>query len=437
MAEDRSVAHMQAQGARLIQSSPGLAEKLAASGKPSKGMAGRDDKDTIIQDLMKQLETERSKNQSLEDQFKYRLAHFVKRETQTKNKIDALERRLNDGVDHDEHEQRMNVIENMHKSVVNGLQSIQAGTAKILQDQEKDLMRAFRARLQEVSKELEANRKGKGDAGTELQMRHRRVVAELHEAQELAQTFDKKNEQLKADNQKLLEKLRTREDDRQCLLRELVLAKKENARLKAQLKDSGAGVGASTGEQEKGRATSGDKSQKPFTQKQIEQARAQETHNKQYEREVKYRDAITRLKRMVEGERKGSRSLKQQQADMMQQRTEIEVLLRQCLDDVKAEIMRHRLEYERKEAPGAPGPGVPITAMSVHELTTQDRERVLELLLSQQRVVQLLYSKTFPQQPPSPMIDDPSQMATPGARTKEDDFSWLSDIIPPDAPDGS
>jgi len=82
-----------------------------------------------------------------------------------------------------------------------------------------------------------------------------------------------------------------------------------------------------------------------------------------------------------------------------------------------------------------PGPPVPVTAMSVHELTTQDRERVLELLLSQQRVVQLLYSKTFPQQPPA-MIDDPSTMATAGelgGKGKDDDFSWLSDIIPPDA----
>jgi len=436
MAEDRSVAHMQAQGAKLIQSSPGLAEKLAASGKSTgKTTIGRDDKDTIIQDLQKQLQGEMSKNQSLEDQFKYRLAHFVKRETQTKNKIESLERRLNDGVDQDEHVQRMAVIETMHKSVVKGLQSIQSNTAKILQDQEKDLMRAFRARLQEVSKDLEATRKGKGDAGTELQMRHRRVVAELHEAQELAQTFDKKNEQLKQDNQKLLDKLRTREDDRQCLLRELVLSKKENARLKAQVKDGGAGgVGAPTGEQAQARVASGDKGQKPFTQKQIEQARLQQTHNKQYERDVKYREAITTLKRMVEAERRGSRALKQQQADMMQQRTEIEVLLRQCLDDVKAEIMRHRLEHERKDA--SPGPGVPITAMSVHELTTQDRERVLELLLSQQRVVQLLYSKTFPQQPPSPMIDDPSTMSTPGelgTKGKDDDFSWLSDIIPPDA----
>merc|ERR1712060_970041 len=122
---------------------------------------------------------------------------------------------------------------------VAGLECIQNNTGKILQDQEKDLMRAFRARLQEVSKDLEAQRSRKGEGETQLLARHRRVVAELHEAQELAQTFDKKNQQLAAENQKLQEKLRTREDDRQALLRELVLSRKEAARLKAQAKEDG------------------------------------------------------------------------------------------------------------------------------------------------------------------------------------------------------
>jgi len=440
---------MQGTGARVVQSSPGFAEKLAAAGKapPKSTGAGRDDKDSIIQDLQSQLDSEKQKNRSLEDQFKYRIAHFMKRETQTKNKIESLERRLNDGTDHDEHVQRMAVIENMHKSVILGLDCIQTNTAKILQEQEKDLMRAFRARLQEVSKDLEIQRSRKGEAGTEMQARNRRLVQDLKDAQDLAQTFDKMNQQLTQDNQKLQEKLRTRDDDRQCLLRELVLARKENARLKAQVKDGGAGGGATSGIGGEGAPRSDSESRnaqsRSFSQKQIEQTRLQSTHNKQYEREVRYRDAITRLKRMVEGERKTIRGLKQQQADMLQQRTEIEVLLKQCLDDVKAEIMRHRLEQERKDGSTAPGPGVPITAMSVHELGMQDRERVLELLLSQQRVVQLLYSKAFPAQPPSPLPEDSSAATSPtpmkpgsggGAGTgKEDDFSWLSDIIPPDA----
>eukprot|EP00448_Togula_jolla_P030533 CAMPEP_0170628424 /NCGR_PEP_ID=MMETSP0224-20130122/32673_1 /TAXON_ID=285029 /ORGANISM="Togula jolla, Strain CCCM 725" /LENGTH=441 /DNA_ID=CAMNT_0010955841 /DNA_START=18 /DNA_END=1343 /DNA_ORIENTATION=+ len=436
--EDKALQQMQATGARVLQNSPGLPEKLVAASKAQSKPTGavRDDQSNVIADLRRQLETERDKNRSLEDQYKYRIASFVKRETQTKNKIEVLERRLNEGSDQDEHVQRMAVIDTMHKSVVSGLECIQNNTAKILQDQEKDLMRAFRARLQEVSKELEAARNRKGEHSTELQARHRRVVAELHEAQELAQTFDKKNQQLAAENQKLLEKLCTREDDRQALLRELVFARKETARLKAQVKDGMRFApvpdpSATTGGDAAARELDSSQSRRrSFSQKQIEQARLQQTHNKQYEREVRYREAVQRLKRMVEAERKLSRALKQQQADMLQQRTELEVLLQQCLDDVKAEIVRRKQEPERKEGTPVPGIAPSIAAVSASELNSEDRERVLELLLSQQRVVQLLYSKTFPAHMAT-SLNEPVSPA-PGQRAQDDDFSWLSDIIPPE-----
>merc|ERR1719161_3032329 len=220
-----SVLQLQGAATRVLQSTPALAEKVrAASPAGVKKPGGRDDRDGIIAEMQRQLEEEKHKNQQLEDQFKYRVGSFVKRETQAKKTIESLERQLQDRTD-DEHRQRMGVIRNMHDSVIGGLECIQNNTAKILQDQEKDLMRAFRARLQDVSKELEAQRSRKGEHSTELQARHRRVVAELHEAQELAQTFDRKNQQLDAENKRLRVELRTRKDDRDALLKELVLSR--------------------------------------------------------------------------------------------------------------------------------------------------------------------------------------------------------------------
>mmetsp|Transcript_26321 Transcript_26321/g.52638 ORF Transcript_26321/g.52638 Transcript_26321/m.52638 type:complete len:445 (+) Transcript_26321:20-1354(+) len=436
--EDKSVQQMQAAGARVVQSTPGLVDKLASTGKLGGRNAGgkQDDNHTVIMDLQRQLEAEKDKNRSLEDSYKFRVASFVKRETQTRNKIEALERRLNENPEADDHQTRMDVIRNMHHSVVSSLECIQNNTAKILQDQEKDLMRAFRNRLQEVSKEHEAQKNRKGEHSSELLAKHRRVVGELHEAQELAQTFDKKNQQLQAENQRLQEKLRTREDDRQALLKELVMARKEVARLRAHCKDgatAGAGEGPSKAPAEENAAAA----RKTFTQRQLEQARLQQTQNKQYEREMSYRDAITKLKRLVESERKTTRSLKQQQVEMLQQRTELEVLLRQCLDDVKAEVLRHRSHSPSptSTAGAITGPGQAISTVNVNDLTAQDRERVLELLLSQQRVVQLLYSKTFSQPAPGSGPSGQSQPSpSPPPRSpppKEDDLSWLSDIIPP------
>lgn len=418
----------QASATRLLQNSPGFAEKLTSQKNPARNASIKsDDRDAMIAELQKQLDEEKNKNRTLEDQYKHRVASFVKREKATMNKIEALEKRLLEGAENDEHSKRMEAIGNMHRSVITGLECIQTNTAKILQDQEKDLMRAFRARLQEVSKDLEAQRSRKGEHSTEQQAHHRRVVAELHKTQELAQTFDKKNQQLTAENQKLQEKLRTREDDRQALLRELVLSRKEVQALKQQLtgKESAEPEAQSSTETEKPRRRS-------YSQRQVDQARLQQTHNKQYEREVALREAALKLKRMVDSERRTVTALKQQQAEMLQQRTELEVLLRQSLDDVKAEVLRTRAVAEGQDpstSPGGTGPPYPpLSSVSVHELNAQDRERVLELLLSQQRVVQLLYQKTFPQDVANPPASAPSQSATASG----DDFAWLGDIIPSD-----
>lgn len=55
----------------------------------------------------------------------------------------------------------MTVIRNMQDSVIQGIDGIQDNTAKVLQEQEKDLMRSFRARLQDLSKELENQKAAK------------------------------------------------------------------------------------------------------------------------------------------------------------------------------------------------------------------------------------------------------------------------------------
>jgi len=425
---------MRQAAARVLNSSPGLAEKIAKQddlknnppltaygsiANPNTG--GTIEKDAMIMDLQRQLDTEKDKNRQLEDQFKYRVGSFIKRETQAKKTIESLEKQLMERTD-DEHRQRMGVIRNMHDSVCNGLEEIQNRTAKVLQEQEKDLMRAFRARLQDVYKELETQRTAKGDHSAELQARHRRVVQELHASQELAQIFDKKNLSLQNDNQKLQDQLRTREDDRQALLKELVLARREVNKLKSQISDNPI---------EKNKDLKKEKGSPPkASSKVIDQNRLQCSRNAKYERELRYREAITKLKKMYEVAKKEVQQLTTQMAQSGTQRTELEILLQAALDDVKMEIARKEDEEKRvKKADSLTGtmslPRIPVDTkdtkkkdVTVYDLAGDDRDRVLGLLLSQKRVVELLYTKTFPKKPPSP----------PPEPTPED-FTWLDQLL--------
>jgi len=136
--------------------------------------------------------------------------------------------------------------------------------------------------------------------------------------------------------------------------------------------------------------------------------RLKEMTARQVDAEARYREVVARLKRLLDTERRNLRSVRQAHAKELESRTELEGLLRACVDDVRKDIASQR----------AAGPeGGPRANMAA-----SDRERVLELLLSQERVVTLLYDKTFPERPadaavglpdlPEPEEEDP-QMPSP------------------------
>lgn len=110
----------------------------------------------------------------------------------------------------------------------------------------------------------------------------------------------------------------------------------------------------------------------------------------------------------------------------VQSRSELELFLRQCIDEVKADIQKRRRKLTSlgqsnsslppvrssasrpssrdgttgyRLAPQGAGPSRPSSPLADMPLTSfsaEDRQKVMELLFAQERVVNLLYTKTFP-----------------------------------------
>jgi hypothetical protein len=120
------------------------------------------------------------------------------------------------------------------------------------------------------------------------------------------------------------------------------------------------------------------------------QPRVRELLARQAEAEARYREMTAKLKRLLEVERRNVRAVRAAHAKDLQTRTELEGLLRACSDDVRREIALHRATGKGARPGSSQGREVAVAAMSA-----ADRERVLELLLSQERVVKLLYDKAF------------------------------------------
>jgi hypothetical protein len=121
----------------------------------------------------------------------------------------------------------------------------------------------------------------------------------------------------------------------------------------------------------------------------------------------RFENLIYRLKKILEAEKKTLRQVKTLCSREIEQKNFLEKILRQCVDDVKNEIQKKRTEgkvqYYQKPGTGMFKQNKNNRGMDFDDrnLTKAEREKILEVLLSQERVLTLLYDKTFPPRPNS------------------------------------
>lgn len=292
------------------------------------------------------------------------------------------------------HEMKMDSVRNLHRNIINCVEHVQDRTSKVLQEQEKDLLRAFRSRLFDVQTELEKEKNKSDDGASAWIEKSKQLEAEVDWSKEMTDRLDRLNQSLVRENLRLKNQFTTQENDREFLVHELVTVKKDNARLRTEYEkityqfeefrknrdEAPYSRAMSASTTALLRTTSPDSTvyRRPST------ANANSTA----EADNRYKEIIKRLKRLLEVERRNLRQVRASYATDMQQKTELEVFLKQCIDDVKANISVRKRRDPIKKFDNSP--------IELKEFQTQDREKVMELLLSQERVISLLYSKTFP-----------------------------------------
>ena len=201
--------------------------------KSTTSPVGRDSRNNPEEDGM--ISSLRSKVNLLEKDVKRRQESYVMRERRDKQEIEDLRREVEElksgkkkliGDD-----KRMKIVKEMHAQIMKNVDNVQTTTSRILQEQERDLLRAFRARLFDVQNELEKE-KSKSEEGASLWIeKNRQLEKDLEWAKEMADRLERVNQQLTQDNATLKAQFKTQEDDREFLIKELVAVRKDNERL--------------------------------------------------------------------------------------------------------------------------------------------------------------------------------------------------------------
>eukprot|EP01029_Cantina_marsupialis_P009582 TRINITY_DN22244_c0_g1_i1.p1 TRINITY_DN22244_c0_g1~~TRINITY_DN22244_c0_g1_i1.p1 ORF type:complete len:389 (-),score=91.17 TRINITY_DN22244_c0_g1_i1:133-1299(-) len=316
----------------------------------------------------------------LEEDLQRRQESYIRRERKLKKRVGELEDQLDAkrSLESSRHP-RMRRIRDMHTQIQSNITQVQDRTATIMHEQERDLLRAFRSRLFDVQTELEKE-KSKSDDGASIWIeKTRKLERELDTTRTLADRLGRENTNFAAENSRLKHQFKVQEEDREFLIRQLVACKKDNARLRQEVDGLKRNKGTNSPPPLSRPTSSHGASMQLPSRRNSVQGAAEES---------RYKDFVRRLKQLLETERKNVKNLRAKEQENIRNRTELEKFLRECVDDVRSNIARRRARAQNLE-------DVPLG-----DFSADDRQRVLELLLSQERVVSLLYRKTFPNAAP-------------------------------------
>jgi hypothetical protein len=174
----------------------------------------------------------------LERDLERRQESYIERERAYKTRIEELEQEL--AVQRQgktgwmKSNEKIARLKQMQGQIMQNVELVQDRTARILQEQERDLLRAFRARLFDVQTELEKEKSKKDDGAGAWIEKSRQLEAEVEWVREVADRLERVNQTLLTENTRLKAQFASQEEDRNFLVMQLVGVKKDNARLKAE-----------------------------------------------------------------------------------------------------------------------------------------------------------------------------------------------------------
>lgn len=143
------------------------------------------------------LEKEKDKTRQLEIELQNRQDRFVHRELEYRKTIEELQSELRAKTALDQGDRKvMSQIEQDHRKIIEGINNIQLRTSKILVDQERDIIRFFNNKINEIKKQFEEERIKKGKNDQEYIEKENQLISELEWIKNIAQKIDNENHTL-------------------------------------------------------------------------------------------------------------------------------------------------------------------------------------------------------------------------------------------------
>ncbi|KAL9646603.1 hypothetical protein ABK040_012195 [Willaertia magna] len=335
-----------------------------------------------LKDKYDQLLIEHSRQQEV---FQLRQETFMRREQRAKE----IELELNDKMkealtvrDSDD----MENVRNLKDRIQDKINLMKNELYKLLETKENEFERKMEEMMRRFEKELMKERKKSTTGEREWREKSKSLKKELDSTVLQVLKLDERNNELIKENQKLKIQFAAQEDDRNLFAKHVAKEKREKSKLKEEVARLQQELESRTNvikELHMVRQYSPSNSHYNYAESTAHSSLMQYSSNNDFEeRERRLIDANNKLKRLLDSERKNIRQIRNQNIRILEERTELEIFLRSCIEDVKEEIKRKKTNEK----------------IDLVEFQKKDRQRVMDILLSKEKVLRILYEKVFDRQ---------------------------------------
>ena len=174
----------------------------------------------------------------IKDELRVTQENFISRERAYKLRIEELEeesyRKRQEKTGWMKSDPKICQLKAMQSQILSNVAIVQDRFSRIIQEQEKDLLKAFQARLLDVQAELESQKSKKDDGASAYIELSKAKEYDVEREKVKADQRERQNQALLQSNNRLKSQFASREEDRNYLVMQINSARNDNARLKVE-----------------------------------------------------------------------------------------------------------------------------------------------------------------------------------------------------------
>jgi chromosome segregation ATPase len=174
----------------------------------------------------------------IKDELRVTQENFISRERAYKLRIEELEeesyRKRQEKTGWMKSDHKICQLKAMQSQILSNVAIVQDRFSRIIQEQEKDLLKAFQARLLDVQAELESQKSKKDDGASAYIELSKAKEYDVEREKVKADQRERQNQALLQSNNRLKSQFASREEDRNYLVMQINSARNDNARLKVE-----------------------------------------------------------------------------------------------------------------------------------------------------------------------------------------------------------